>query len=53
MAAELDGDVPKGRPTGTRLNVRRERTHPGGQLLFIDAHGLRLPCFATDTIDVP
>jgi hypothetical protein len=49
--AELDGDVLKGWPKGMRLIVRRERPHPGAQLRFTDADGLRLTAFATDTAD--
>ncbi|MFE9898963.1 transposase, partial [Streptomyces sp. NPDC005529] len=48
-SAELDGDVLKGWPTGMRLVVRKERPHPGAQLRFTDADGLRLTCFATNT----
>lgn len=51
--AELDGDVLRGWPKGMRLIVRRERPHPGAQLRFTDADGLRLTCFATNTTDVP
>ncbi|WP_406739693.1 IS1380 family transposase [Streptomyces atratus] len=47
--AELDGDVLKGWPRGMRLIVRKERPHPGAQLRFTDADGLRLTCFATNT----
>ncbi|WP_406272422.1 IS1380 family transposase [Streptomyces sp. NBC_00191] len=47
--AELDGDVLKGWPKGMRLIVRKERPHPGAQLRFTDADGLRLTCFATNT----
>jgi hypothetical protein len=47
--AELAGDVLKGRPTGMRLIVRKERPHPGAQLQVTDADGMRLTCFATDT----
>ncbi|WP_328891710.1 transposase [Streptomyces sp. NBC_00316] len=47
--AGLDGDVLKGRPGGIRLVVRKERPHPGAQLRFTDADGLRLTCFATNT----
>ncbi|MET8410238.1 IS1380 family transposase [Streptomyces sp. NPDC005195] len=49
--AELDGDVLKGWPRGMRLVVRKERPHPGAQLRFTDADGLRLTCFATNTSD--
>ncbi|MFI6005455.1 IS1380 family transposase [Streptomyces sp. NPDC051366] len=51
--AELDGDVLKGWPKGMRLIVRKERPHPGAQLRFTDADGLRLTCFATNTTSVP
>ncbi|MET8130333.1 IS1380 family transposase [Streptomyces sp. NPDC005065] len=47
--AELDGDALKGWPKGMRLIVRKERPHPGAQLRFTDADGLRLTCFATNT----
>ncbi|MGW0828790.1 IS1380 family transposase [Streptomyces sp. NPDC002845] len=49
--AELDAgsDCLKGRPKGMRLIVRKERPHPGAQLRFTDADGLRLTCFATNT----
>jgi hypothetical protein len=49
--AELTGDVLKGWPAGMRLIVRRERPHPGAQLRFTDADGMRLTCFATNTTD--
>lgn len=49
--AELGGDVLKGWPRGMRLVVRKERPHPGAQLRFTDADGLRLTCFATNTSD--
>lgn len=51
--AELDGDVLKGWPKGMRLIVRKERPHPGAQLRFTDADGLRLTAFATNTTDTP
>ncbi|WP_327289308.1 IS1380 family transposase [Streptomyces sp. NBC_01198] len=47
--AELAGDVLNGWPAGTRLIVRKERPHPGAQLRFTDADGMRLTCFATNT----
>lgn len=47
--AELAGDLLKGWPTGMRLIVRKERPHPGAQLRFTDADGMRLTCFATNT----
>lgn len=49
--AELDGDVLKGWPKRMRLIVRKERHHPGAQLRFTDADGLRLTAFATNTAD--
>jgi hypothetical protein len=51
--AELAGDVLDGWPTGMRLIVRKERPHPGAQLRFTDADGMRLTCFATNTKHVP
>ncbi|MEV6655015.1 IS1380 family transposase [Streptomyces sp. NPDC051219] len=47
--AEIDGDCLKGWPKGMRLIVRKERPHPGAQLRFTDADGMRLTCFATNT----
>ena len=44
--AELAGDVLDGWPKGMRLNVRKERAHPGAQLRIADADGMRLTCFA-------
>jgi hypothetical protein len=38
-----------GWPTGTRLILRKERPHPGAQLTFADADGLRITGFLTDT----
>ncbi|SEG85578.1 transposase, IS4 family [Actinacidiphila yanglinensis] len=49
--AELAGDVLKAWPAGMRLIVRKERPHPGAQLRFTDAEGMRLTCFATNTTD--
>lgn len=49
---ELDGDCLKGWPKGMRLIVRKERQHPGAQLRFTDADGLRLTCFATNTTGI-
>ncbi|MGH3311306.1 MAG: IS1380 family transposase [Streptomyces sp.] len=51
--AELSGDILKGWPKGMRLIVRKERPHPGAQLRFTDADGLRLTCFATNTTSAP
>ncbi|ANZ21795.1 ISMsm3, transposase [Streptomyces noursei ATCC 11455] len=31
--------------------MRKERPHPGAQLRFTDADGMRLTCFATNTAD--
>jgi hypothetical protein len=39
------------RPAGMRVVVRKERPHPGAQLRFTDADGLRLTAFATSTTD--
>lgn len=36
-------------PTGTRLILRKERPHPGAQLTFTDADGLRITAFITNT----
>lgn len=36
-------------PAGTRLILRKERPHPGAQLRFTDADGLRVTAFITDT----
>ncbi len=36
-----------------RLIVRKERPHPGAQLRFTDADGLRLTAFATNTTGDP
>ncbi len=47
--AELAGDCLMGWPKGLRLTVRKERPHPGAQLRFTDADGMRLTCFATNT----
>lgn len=38
-----------GWPDGMRVLVRKERPHPGAQLRFTDADGLRLTAFATNT----
>ena len=51
--AELAGDCLKGWPKGMRLIVRKERPHPGAQLRFTDADGLRLTAFATNTTNTP
>ncbi|MCX5400717.1 IS1380 family transposase [Streptomyces sp. NBC_00102] len=51
--AELGGDTLKGWPPGMRLIVRKERPHPGAQLRFTDADGLRLTAFATNTANSP
>ncbi|MCF3137594.1 IS1380 family transposase [Streptomyces olivochromogenes] len=51
--AELAGDCLTGWPNGLRLIVRKERPHPGAQLRFTDADGMRLTCFATNTIHAP
>ena len=36
-------------PPGTRMILRRERPHPGAQLRFTDADGMRVTAFITDT----
>ncbi|MEU7449232.1 IS1380 family transposase [Streptomyces diastaticus] len=51
--AELTGDVLEGWPKGMRLIVRKERPHPGAQLRLTDADGMRLTCFATNTVGRP
>lgn len=51
--AELAGDVLAGWAEGMRLIVRTERPHPGAQLRFTDADGMRLTCFATHTTGTP
>lgn len=50
--AEIAGEVLKGWPQGIRLIVRKERPHPGTQLRFTDADGMRLTCFATNTTGI-
>ncbi|WP_185014533.1 IS1380 family transposase [Streptomyces sp. AK010] len=51
--AELDGDLLDGWPQGMRLIVRKERPHPGAQLRITDADGMRITCFATNTLNQP
>ncbi|MEU0648334.1 IS1380 family transposase [Streptomyces umbrinus] len=51
--AELTGDVLDGWPKDIRLIVRKERPHPGAQLRLTDADGMRLTCFATNTVGWP
>ena len=53
LVAKLAGDVLDGWPKGMRLIVRKERPHPGAQLRFTDADGMRLTAFATNTKNVP
>lgn len=36
-------------PEGSRLILRKERPHPGAQLTFWDADGMRITAFLTDT----
>ncbi|WP_068403536.1 IS1380 family transposase [Kribbia dieselivorans] len=62
-AIETDGDLRDGAwvaevtdnvdlsawPTGSRLILRKERPHPGAQLTFTDADGMRVTAFLTDT----
>ncbi len=54
-AAEIDtgSNCLTGWPKGIRLIVRKERPHPGAQLRFTDADGMRLTCFATNTKNTP
>jgi len=48
--AEATGLVDlSGWPAGTRLILRKERPHPGAQLRFTDADGMRVTAFITDT----
>ncbi len=48
--AELTGLLDlTGWPQGMRVIVRKERPHPGAQLRFTDADGLRVTAFATNT----
>jgi len=48
--AELTGLLDlTGWPKGMRVIVRKERPHPGAQLRFSDADGLRVTAFATNT----
>jgi len=63
VAYDSDGEVPEGAwvaeltgvmdlsgwPSGMRVIVRKERPHPGAQLRFTDADGLRVTAFATNT----
>jgi DDE family transposase len=51
--AELTGDILDGWPKGMRMIVRKERPHPGAQLRLTDADGMRLTCFATNTLGLP
>ncbi len=40
-------------PVGSRLILRKERPHPGAQLTFTDADGMRITAFLTNTPDLP
>ncbi|MFC8365823.1 IS1380 family transposase [Streptomyces griseorubiginosus] len=51
--AELAGDLLDGWPQSMRLIVRKERPHPGAQLRITDADGMRITCFATNTLNQP
>ncbi|MDX2828663.1 IS1380 family transposase [Streptomyces ipomoeae] len=51
--AELTGDLLDGWPQDIRLIVRKERPHPGAQLRITDADGMRITCFATNTLKQP
>ena len=48
--AEVTGNVDLSAwPAGSRLILRKERPHPGAQLTFTDADGMRITAFLTDT----
>lgn len=48
--AEVTGNVDLSAwPAGSRLILRKERPHPGAQLTFTDADGMRVTAFLTDT----
>ncbi len=48
--AEATGMIDlSGWPAGSRLILRKERPHPGAQLRFTDADGLRVTALLTDT----
>jgi hypothetical protein len=51
--AELTGDLLDGWPQGIRLIARKERPHPGAQLRITDEDGMRITCFATNTLNQP
>lgn len=51
--AELAGNVLDEWPDGMRLIIRKERPRAGAQLRITDADGLRLTCFATNTVTIP
>jgi hypothetical protein len=38
-------------PAGARVILRAERPHPGAQLTFTDADGMRITAFITDIGD--
>lgn len=50
---ELAGDVLNGCLEGMRLIVRMEQPYCGAQLRLTDAEGMRLTCFATNTVGRP
>jgi len=49
LGRRLAGDCLTGCPKGLGLIMRKERPHPGAQLRFTDADGMRLTRFATNT----
>lgn len=51
--AELTGFVLDGCPRGMRLIDRQQQPYPGAQLRLTDADGMRLTCFATNTLGRP
>jgi len=48
-ATDLTDPTKAGWPQGSRLILRKERPHPGAQLTFTDADGMRVTAFLTDT----
>ncbi|CQD13567.1 transposase, IS4 family [Mycobacterium europaeum] len=49
VAEATDLVTPSSRHAATRLILRKERPHPGAQLRFTDADGMRVTAFITDT----
>jgi len=48
-ATDMTDPTKAGWPQGSRLILRKERPHPGAQLTFTDADGMRVTAFLTDT----